>query len=371
MTAVLAGFTIGITADRRADEQMALFERRGAAVPHGPAIRTHPLGDDDELRAATEAVVARPPHLLIANTGIGMRSWFGAAETWDQGDELLAALGRSQIFARGPKAAGACHSLGLEVAGKAETEQLDDCIELVLAVLQPGQRVVLQRDGGDPPPAAERLRAAGAEVLEVPVYRWRPVEDPKPALRLVEAVLGERVQAVTFTAAPAVTSWLAIADEHDIGDALRARLRAPEVVVGCVGPVCAAAAEAAGLGTDLVQPRTFRLGPLVRAVAERLLADAPRLGPLMLTGTVARVDDRLVELTLTEAQVLGALLARAGGVMSKADLLRTVWGDPDGDPHVVEVAVGRLRRRLGEHGSLIHAVPRRGYALRVPTSVTR
>ena len=41
--ASLEGFTVGITADRRWEEQAALLERRGARVVHGPAIRTLPL----------------------------------------------------------------------------------------------------------------------------------------------------------------------------------------------------------------------------------------------------------------------------------------------------------------------------------------
>jgi DNA-binding winged helix-turn-helix (wHTH) protein len=41
-----------------------------------------------------------------------------------------------------------------------------------------------------------------------------------------------------------------------------------------------------------------------------------------------------------------------------------VWGDRSTDPHVVEVAIGRLRQRLGDHGSSIASVYRRGYALR-------
>src|SRR3546814_9717269 len=50
----LDGFTVGITADRRADEQAALFERRGASVVLGRSIRTLPIGDDDDLRTVTE-----------------------------------------------------------------------------------------------------------------------------------------------------------------------------------------------------------------------------------------------------------------------------------------------------------------------------
>jgi uroporphyrinogen-III synthase len=367
---VLDGFTVGVTADRRSDEQISLFERRGASVLHGPAIRTLPLGDDDSLRRATEAVLANPPHVIIANTGIGMRSWFAAAEAWDLGDALLAALGQARVFARGPKAAGAAHAIGLDVAARAESERLEDCIEMVLPEVEPGQRVVLQRDGGDPPPAAERLRAAGADVLEVPVYRWQPVDDPRPALRLAEAVVAGRVHAVTFTASPAVTSWVALADDAGLGEALRARLASPELVVGCVGPVCADAARAAGTGDGLVQPRTHRLGPLVRAVGERLLAQSPQAGPLLLTGTVVRVEGRMIELSPNEAQLLAALASRAGMVVAKSDLLRAVWGDATRDPHVVEVTVGRLRRRLGPEADVLEAVPRRGYVLRAPAAVS-
>ena len=41
----LAGYTIGVTADRRAEEQAQLLERRGARVLHGPTIRTLPLAE--------------------------------------------------------------------------------------------------------------------------------------------------------------------------------------------------------------------------------------------------------------------------------------------------------------------------------------
>src|SRR3546814_5985529 len=88
----LDGFTVGITADRRADEQAALFERRGASVVLGRSIRTLPIGDDDDLRTVTEATIARPPQVLVANTGLGIRSWYGAAESWDRSEEHTSEL---------------------------------------------------------------------------------------------------------------------------------------------------------------------------------------------------------------------------------------------------------------------------------------
>jgi uroporphyrinogen-III synthase len=365
MGRVLDGFTVAITADRRADEQASLFEQRGAAVLLGSTIRTLPVGGDDGLRAATEGVIAHPPDVLVANTGIGIRSWFGAAETWDLGDALLAALRDTRVFARGAKAAGAVHALGLDVVARAANERLQGCIDLVLEDLVPGERVVVQRDGGPIPPELGPLRDAGAVVIEVPVYRWQRTDDPRPAMRVAEGVIAGRVHGVTFTAAPAITSWFDLAEDEGVADGLRSALASGSVVVGCVGPVCREAADAAGFGGgDLVMPRTSRLGPLVRAVAERLLERSKHVGHLVITGNVVRSGERRVELSDIEARILGALAERPGTVVSKVDLLRDVWGDAAGDPHVVEVAVGRLRRRLGADAAAIAAVPRRGYVLR-------
>lgn len=275
----LEGFTVGITADRRWDEQAALFERRGATVVHAPSIRTLPLGAEAPLRAATDAVVAHPPDVLLANTGIGMRAWFGAADGWGLDTALREALAGARIVARGPKASAAVHGAGLDVEARAASERLSEAVDLVLDRLQPGARVAVQLDGGGTSPELDRLRAASADVLEIPVYEWKLPEDRRPALHLVEEIIGGRVHAVTFTTHAAVHNLFEIAAEHDLDDALRARLGDGSVVVGCVGPVCADGAVAAGLDRDrLVVPDPFRLGPLVRAVTSRLVelsAQAP------------------------------------------------------------------------------------------------
>src|SRR5215210_312678 len=129
----LRGYAVGITADRRWVEQAALFERRGAGVVHAPSIRTLPLGSDSGLRAATDEVIARRPAVLIANTGLGIRSWLSAAETWGLGEQLLGALRTARIHARGPKASGAVHSAGLEVASRAQTERLSEAVDVAIA----------------------------------------------------------------------------------------------------------------------------------------------------------------------------------------------------------------------------------------------
>lgn len=272
-----------------------MFARRGAAIQHGPVIRTHALGDDGRLRAATHAVLARRPAIAIANTGLGVRSWFSAAETWGLGEALTETLRGARIVARGLKAAGAAHAHGLDVDARPASERLHDAVDLVLDRVQPGDVVALLLDGRGANAETERLIAAGVEVIEVPVYVWELPDDDGPAVRLAESVVAGRVHALTFTAGPAVRNFMAIARSQGLDGEVRNRLAEGSVVVGCVGPVCAESARDEGMpDAALVVPPSARLGPLVRCVSQVLAARTLRLDvggvPMALAGTTLVVD---------------------------------------------------------------------------------
>ena len=336
---------------------------------HGPTIRTLPVSAEGPLRRATEEVIAYPPAVLIANTGLGIRSWFANADSWGLGRALETALARTRIYARGPKASGAVHAAGLAVAARAGSERMRELVDLIIETVQPGERVVVQLDGSWESPETDRLRRAGAVVVTLPTYRWTLPEDPGPALRLAESVIGGRVQAVTFTAGPSIVNWMSMASDAGLADPLREALTDGSTVVGCVGPVCAeVAANQNLLSPHLVQPDAFRLGPMVRVVTERLTQRAVTIhvGPnaLVLSGQAVLVSGECIGLSDTEARLLAALAERPNVVLTKDHLLKAVWGDAGLDTHIVEVAIARLRRRLGPHGSCIRSVPRRGYTIR-------
>lgn len=62
-----------------------------------------------------------------------------------------------------------------------------------------------------------------------------------------------------------------------------------------------------------------------------------------------RLRGRFLRLTRTEFELLAFLARRAGTVVSRQDLLRSVWRTPDVRDHrVIDVHVSRLRRKLGE-----------------------
>jgi uroporphyrinogen-III synthase len=360
----LDGFVIGITADRRWSEQAELLQRRGATVLHGPTIRTEYLASDDALRAATHGIIATRPDYLVATTGIGMRAWFEAVQAWGLSERLLDALGRTSIVARGPKATAAVHTAGLDVWASPDSERLQDVLDALRSEPLTGRTVAFQHYGERNGWAVDALVAAGAEVIEVPIYRWQLPDDTDAARRLVVAVCDGRVDAVTFTSAPAVINLLAVARDAGLGDDLLAAFNRRDIVAVCIGPVCVEGARAAGLERPIA-PERGRLGLMVRALTDVLQQRRQTLRlageVLVVQGRSVCIGDRLVDLPERERTVFRALLGRRGAVVSKPAILRSLG---DGvTPHALDATVGRLRRRLGPAGPAIRAVRGRGYLL--------
>ena len=292
----LAGYTIGITAARRREEFGAALERRGAKVVYAPAIKIVPLADDTELRHATQRCLEAPLNIVIATTGIGFRGWIDAADTWGVAEKLTAAIDRSIVLARGPKARGAIRACGLREAWSPDSESSSEVLAHLMATCDlPGKTIAVQLHGEPLPDVVLTLRLAGAEVIEVPVYRWVPPEDTAPLRRLIQSVSVAGLDAVAFTSAPAAASFLHAADEQGSGDAVRTALR-QSVVAACVGPVTAGPFQKDGI--PVIQPGRSRLGALVREIVEQLPRRRgqalPAAGHMMdVRGHAVVVDGRL------------------------------------------------------------------------------
>ncbi|MEV5435816.1 uroporphyrinogen-III synthase [Streptomyces sp. NPDC052682] len=358
----LAGFTVGVTAARRADELGALLQRRGAAVLHAPALRIVPLADDSELLAATKEILRQVPDIVVATTAIGFRGWVEAADGWGLGEELLARLRTVRILARGPKVKGAIRAAGLTEEWSPSSESMAEVLDRMLEEGVEGRRIAIQLHGEPLPGFVEALREGGAEVVGVPVYRWMPPEDLGPVDRLLDAVVARGLDALTFTSAPAAASLLSRAEDRGLLPEVLAAL-GHDVLPACVGPVTALPLQARGL--DTVQPERFRLGPLVQLLCQELPARARSL-PIAghrveIRGHAVLVDGALKPVPPAGMSLLRALSRRPGWVVPRAELLRALPG-AGRDEHAVETAMARLRTALGAP-KLIQTVVKRGYRL--------
>ncbi len=154
----------------------------------------------------------------------------------------------------------------------------------------------------------------------------------------------------------------------------RARgVRTPVIVLTARGLV-AEKLRAFEAGADDYMVKPFEMDELLARIeaVHRRTADKPALTlavgglHLSLANRRASLDDRSIDLTPTEFNILELLMRFHGQVVTRKMLCEHVWGfDWDGPTNVIEVHINRLRGKIDKHRevSMIRTIRGRGYAL--------
>ncbi len=161
---------------------------------------------------------------------------------------------------------------------------------------------------------------------------------------------------------------------RDVLQAIRARdTEVPVIVVTALGEIDDKV-DLLDLGADdyLVKPVAFaELAARVRAAARHGQQSARTLetGELSLDvrTRVATHADRAVDLPSREFALLEYLMRHPGQILTRQQILDTVWGFGfESASNIVDVYVGYLRRKLDRHGepSVIETVRGAGYRVR-------
>ena len=164
---------------------------------------------------------------------------------------------------------------------------------------------------------------------------------------------------------------------QDVCRRLRARKkRTPILMLSALADV---EERVAGLrmGADdyLAKPFDFdELIARIEALARRgNSAEEPDTAGLLDVGPISfdtrsldvRCCDRRIDLTPKERDILRVLLSAPGRIFSRERILSSVWSVyEDPQTNVVDVSIGRLRRKLGDCGDAIETVRGAGYRLK-------
>jgi two-component system response regulator PhoP len=134
-------------------------------------------------------------------------------------------------------------------------------------------------------------------------------------------------------------------------------------------------------GADDYVAKPFHFEEVLARVQALLRRSGGWASPLLRCGPVeldtraqtVRVEDAPVELTTFEYRILEHLMLRAGDVISKTELTERLYDqDFERDSNVIEVLVGRLRRKLDPQEQLrpIETLRGRGYRFALPRDPT-
>jgi uroporphyrinogen-III synthase len=255
--------------EARMGEQLAgLVAQRGGVPFRAPALAELPDLDPQAIAALVQSLQQRPAKLAIFQTGVGTKALFAVTDSLGLTGAFSKLLSDTLVAARGPKPTGALRQRGVRIDYSAADpftthEMLDELAGLRLQ----GERVIVQRHGSLNRELDAALAARGAEVIEIPTYRWSLPPDTAP----LEALLGRlergEMHAVVFTNAEQVRNLFLVAQKSGRKDALQEALN--QTLVASIGPVASAALREAGVKVGL-EASPPKLGALLSALDKAL-----------------------------------------------------------------------------------------------------
>ncbi len=260
----MKGKKIAVLESRLGEQLADLIAKRGGVPIRAPALAEIPDVDPAQISRLVGELEARPATLAIFQTGVGTRALFKATDELGLTETLLRLLSGMKVLARGPKPTGALRARSVRIDLPAEDpyttrEVLGAIGEMPLA----RERVLVQRFGAANVELEQALRSRGAEVVEIPLYRWSLPEDTAPLVSLVGALERGEVDAAVFTNSEQLRNLFAVAERLGRGESLRAALN--RTLVASIGPVASAALREAKVDVGL-EASPPKLGPLVEAL---------------------------------------------------------------------------------------------------------
>ena len=233
-----------------------------------PALAEVPDVDDATIRRLVVGLESRPPKVVIFQTGVGTRALFAATDSLGMTPRFLGLLANCVVVARGPKPTAALRSREVRIDRSAkEPYTTAEVLESLEDLSFEGECVVVQRYGETNVELEKALRAKGAEVVEIPTYRWALPENSGPLAELIDALERAQVDATVFTSASQAHNLFALAQKLGREGPLAANLS--RTLVASIGPVCSAALREHGVKIAL-EAKPPKLGPLVAALDRAL-----------------------------------------------------------------------------------------------------
>lgn len=267
MTA-LAGRRIVVPETREIDVLAGMLEKQGAAVVRCPLVAIRDAADPAPVLAWIERFIATPPDDLILFTGEGLQRLTKIAGPAGLSETFVAALAGVRKITRGPKPARRLRDLGLRPDLAVEPPTTAGIIAALSQENLAGRRIAVQLYPDAPDDLQGFLSGAGAAVDAVVPYAYASAAEGAQVVAVIREMAAGTVDLIAFTSSPQLRRLRQVARAHNCEDALAEGFA--KTKLAAVGPVVAAAIEAAGGTVAAAPPDNFHMRPMVNAIVAAL-----------------------------------------------------------------------------------------------------
>jgi uroporphyrinogen-III synthase len=269
MTGALAGRRIIVPETREIEVLAGMLERHGAAVTRCPLVAIRDVDDSTPVISWLERFIANPPDDVILFTGEGLQRLHKLAAARGLAEGFVATLARVRTITRGPKPARRLRELGFKPGLPVEPPTTAGIVAALGGENLTGRGVAVQLYPDAPPDLADFLLKAGATVDPVLPYAYASAADEERVVAAIDAMAADDIDLIAFTSGAQLRRLTAVARARNCAAALAQGFA--KTRIAAVGPVVAAAVEAAG-GTVAVMPSdNFHMRPMVNAVVDALV----------------------------------------------------------------------------------------------------
>jgi uroporphyrinogen-III synthase len=268
-TAGFNGLTVAAFESRMAVEIARLIERHGGVPLVTPALREIPLDDNSAALKFGVKLTTERVDMLILLTGVGTTALFDLLKTRYPWSSIVVALKQTALVARGPKPVAALKAFGLQAT--LTVPEPNTWIDLIstLDEYRPvkGLRVAVQEYGASNPGLLEALKQRGAEVFQVPIYRWTLPDDLGPLRQALDEVLAGKVSVLLVTNAAQVDHVMQVLEKDGQVELFRTALK--KMVIASIGPTASERLHHYEWPIDL-EPSHPKMGVLIKETSEQL-----------------------------------------------------------------------------------------------------
>lgn len=260
-----AGLKVVALESRRAPEIERLIRNQEGEAIVVPAVREAPLNNEEEVFRFAEHLFGGDFDAVIFLTGVGARVLRSAIGERYPDARFIEALRGLPVFVRGPKPASALREMGIEPAIIAP---MPGTWKELLAATEhrPERRIAVQEYGRSNTRLLGALRARGAEVTPVRVYRWELPHDTSGLRRVARDLATGEMHVLLLTTGVQVAHLFQIAAEEGVEQEMRRALL--RMAVASIGPSTSEALEEEGIAPDIV-PSLPKMGLLVKEAADQ------------------------------------------------------------------------------------------------------